>query len=448
MTVNGVLFRCLLAIIMLAPLPLGSNRPAAWSALVLAVGVLLVAWAAAAALGRATTPLPLRRFALVVTPYCLVLIWATIQTLPGILTLSHPLWNEVGVTAGPLSLDPAMTRTAIMRLAAYGGIFLLASQLGRERVRSREGLIALALTGVAYATYGLIAHLTGSERLLWMDKWAYEGDLTSTFVNRNSYASYAGMGMTCCLALFINGLRQTWKPQQTIRDKADLLLVSALPFLIGALIIGSALMLSHSRGGASSTVAAIITLMVALTMGKVVPIRKATFLTTILVVLVGAVIALSGELTFERFAQQGITDDTRTAIYTLTMNAIADSPWTGYGFGAFEPTFRLYRDGSLPQNFFIDMAHNTHLELAMELGIPATALLYFSFAAIATVLIRGLMQRRRDQVYPALGLSIMALLGLHGMVDFSAQMPAIAATFAFILGIAYAQSFNTIRHQS
>ena len=62
---------------------------------------------------------------------------------------------------------------------------------------------------------------------------------------------------------------------------------------------------------------------------------------------------------------------------------------------------------------------------------------------------RGLIVRRRDGIYPAAALGAATLLGAHGLVDFSAQMPAIAAMLAMILGIGYAQSWNTAdRHRN
>ena len=79
----------------------------------------------------------------------------------------------------------------------------------------------------------------------------------------------------------------------------------------------------------------------------------------------------------------------------------------------------------------------------MDLGVPAAALLGLSFAVIAGVCLRGLMVRRRDRLYPALAVASMVLLGAHGLVDFSVQIPAVAATFALLLGLGFAQSWNT-----
>ncbi|CCG41386.1 O-antigen ligase family protein [Magnetospirillum molischianum] len=449
---NTTIFRLLLGLVVLAPLPLGANRPASWSFAALAVGTLLLAWAALVAAGRANAPLSMSRLWPVAVPFALTLVWAALQTV----TVTpqywhHPLWNELATATAPLAaqsaitLDPAMSRTAIMRLACYGGIFWLAAQLGRERERARETARVLAVAGTIYACYGLAVYASGSETILWLDKDAYLGDLTSTFINRNAYGAYAGIGLLCCLALFVNALRHLWNSPGSLRDNADTIIVKALPFLAAAALICTALMLSHSRGAFLCSGLAILALLISLSIAKVVPPARSAAVAFVVLIVMSAIIIGNGELTFERFGNSQESNDERTAIYDLVFAAIGAAPWTGYGFGAFAPAFRSYVDTTLPLPEAVDMAHNVHLELVMDLGFPGAICLYLSLTAIIIVCLRALVLRRRDQVYPALALAVTALLGLHGMMDFSVQMPAIAMTYALILGVAFAQSFNTAK---
>ncbi|CAA7615411.1 conserved membrane hypothetical protein [Candidatus Terasakiella magnetica] len=452
LTANTLIFRLLLAVVVVAPLPLGANRPASWSLLALLVGGLLCTWAVLAGCGRATAPLSMRRLWPIALPFAAALIWAFIQTLAVTpLAWHHPLWAEAApalgvdapMTGGAVTLDPAMSRTAIMRLLCHGGVFWLAVQLGRERSRAHEAILALAWAGIAYAVYGLTVYVSGTETILWLDKWAYRGDLTATFVNRNAYGAYAGIGLLCCLALFVNALRHVWESAVGLRDHADTIVIRALPFLAGAALIGTALMLSHSRGAFICTGLAILALLAALSLGRVMPPAKALLIAAGIITIMTIIIISNGELTFERFGNSRESDEERTAIYRLALTAIGDAPWTGFGFGAFAPAFQTYLDTSLPLMQMVDMAHNVHLELAMDLGLAGITGLYLSFAAIVALCLRALVRRRRDQVYAALALAVTILLGLHGLVDFSVQIPAIAMTFALILGIAVAQCFNT-----
>ena len=55
----------------------------------------------------------------------------------------------------------------------------------------------------------------------------------------------------------------------------------------------------------------------------------------------------------------------------------------------------------------------------------------------------GLFRRRRDFIFPAVALGSTALIGTHNLVDYSIQMPAIAATWSAMLGVGYAQSWGS-----
>ncbi len=457
-TANMLLFRLLLAVVVLAPLPLASNRPWAWSLLAVVTGVLCGSWAVLVPLGAARAPMPFRRLWAVAVPFLMVLAWAFLQT-SGLLppSLWHSLWQGAGpvlegasggALSGMVSADPALTRAAILRMATYGAIFWLAVQLGRERVRAREGLVTVAVAGTVYALYGLIVYFSGNHTILWLEKWAYTDDLTATFVNRNAYGAYAAIGMMCCLALFMHALQPRRHGSRDggprAYELAETVLVRALPYLLAVVMLGTAMLLSHSRGALLSTGVAFGILMVMLTLGRIIRLRMALVL-GLLVLGIGLVmLSVSGDVTVQRLAEQ--TDEERTSAYALILRAIGDTPLTGTGLGAFEPTFHLYRDTSLSRPVVWDYAHNVPLELVLDLGIPAAVLYYLSLAVVAGVCIRGVVRRRRDQIYPAVALSVAALLAAHGMVDFSAQIPAVAATLALLLGLGYAQSWSTVEH--
>ncbi|WP_431860955.1 O-antigen ligase family protein [Azospirillum sp.] len=452
MSANTILFRLLLAATLLAPLPLGSNRPWAWSLLAVVVGALLLAWSVRMALGRAPAAVPFSRLWPVALPYGLVLAWAFLQTTTATASgLWHPMWGEALAAlgsragAGMITADPALTMTAVLRLACYAGIFWLSVQLGRDRGRAREAVVALCAAETVYALYGLIVHFVGWESILWLKKWAYLGDLTSTFVNRNAYGAYAGLGVVCCIGLFVNALRPSHAGGRRAYDMAEVVLLRALPYLACGLLIGTALLLSHSRGAFLSTALALGVLLLILAMGGVMRPRLAIPLTAA-VALVGLVaLSTSGDVTLSRLVEQTSEQHEagRANVYRLTLDAITDAPYTGMGLGAFLPAFRMYRDTTLSDPVVWDLAHNIPLELAMDLGIPATLLFGLPVLIVLAMCVRGVLRRRRDRIYPALAIAGSVLLGAHGLVDFSAQMPAIATTLALLLGLGYAQSWNT-----
>lgn len=446
LSANTLCFRLLLAIIVLAPLPLASNRPLPWTGLALATGLLLTLWTAAAALGRVTMGVQPGKLYMAALPYCLCLAWVLIQSLPGAPPdMANPLWAEAGRALGSqdgaglpgrITIDGGRTRTGLMLLLCYGAIFFLSAQLGRNR--SREAIVFLALTGVAYALYGLVLWMLGSETILWMDKWAYKGALTSTFVNRNAYAAYAGIGLICCMALAADAAAAVGG---RLRDRMERVMVKTLPWVVAGLVLGMALVLTQSRAGLLLTIAGLIVLGICLRVAGVLRGRMATAFMLVLLALLLLILFLGGNGTLGRLAETGLTDEARLLLYRTTFSAFLDAPMIGQGLGSFPAIFPIYRDAGLTMLERFDHAHSLHLELLMDLGVAGTLLLYLSVLVILGRCAAGLVRRRRSQIYPAVALAVTALLGLHGIVDFSLQMPAVAATYAFLLGLGFTQSF-------
>ena len=128
-------------------------------------------------------------------------------------------------------------------------------------------------------------------------------------------------------------------------------------------------------------------------------------------------------------------------VYALLEKSIVENSWLGVGYGSFEESFRLYRDETITGHY--DKAHNTYLENIFELGMLPALALFLAIILPALVCVRGVWVRRRDWLYPALGVAASVLVGAHALVDFSLQIPAVALTYALIMGAAVAQSIPT-----
>ena len=90
-----------------------------------------------------------------------------------------------------------------------------------------------------------------------------------------------------------------------------------------------------------------------------------------------------------------------------------------------------------------DKAHNTYLENIFELGLLQASALFIALFIMALICLRGVWARHRNWIYPAIGFSASLLVGTHALVDFSLQIPAVAYTYALIMGAAVAQSLPT-----
>jgi O-antigen ligase len=165
-------------------------------------------------------------------------------------------------------------------------------------------------------------------------------------------------------------------------------------------------------------------------------------LPAVLAVLIGF-FAISGDVVGKRLVRTFGATDLRFSIYDVTLDGISERPYLGMGAGTFEQVFAFIRPETFSHRGVIVRAHSTYLENALELGIPAAAALVLAVVLLALVCLRGVRRRRNDAYYPALGFAASVLVGLHSLVDFSLQIPAVSVTYAFVLGLACAQSWGS-----
>lgn len=126
-------------------------------------------------------------------------------------------------------------------------------------------------------------------------------------------------------------------------------------------------------------------------------------------------------------------------LWNAALRMIQNAPLLGLGLGTYENAYPMYSDTMLP--LIMDKAHNDYLELAAGWGLPAAILWWSALAWLAFLCVRGVFIRRHNRVFPMLAVGATILVAVHSIFDFSLQMPAIALTYATILGLGVAQSF-------
>jgi O-antigen ligase len=427
----GWLFWPFLLLVLSAPALLGANRPVAWSALALGMGVLLLAWAAASG-GAGAAPVPLRRLAPAALPLLLAAGWAALQTVPVPPVLRDSLWTEAAAALGQplsarISLAPEEAGTGIMRLITYGAVLLLGTQFGHSARRESAILWAVALAGGAYALYGLVVWADGNRTILWMAKWAYAESLTSTFVSRNSYATFAGVGLCATLALLARAV--------TKRTGASANAAAVLLSL--ALLITAALLLTGSRGGTGSAFLAAVAMAILGLCGAEALRPRLAFGGSALALLAAST-AVLGSGVIERLAPEATQEwGGRSGIWAGAAAAALDRPLGG-GLGAFADFFPAYRDLALGLEFgSIDKAHNLYLELSAELGLPVAAALVAGVGWLALRVTRASLSASPGAALAAAGASV--LVAVHSLLDFSLQIPGVTASFMLLLGAGLGQ---------
>ena len=447
-----ITFYIFLSVALLSPLPFASNRPWSWSLLSALIGVLLILEGITSKDRPEVSRQFLTRMAPGLVLMGIVVSWVLVQTMPGVpADLAHPLWLEaeelIGAAAeATISLDPVATKTSLMRLLAYGGVFWIAARFCRDPEIAAMVLKAFVIASSFYALYGLVVFFADLKMILWFEKWAYKDDLTSTFVNRNNYATFAGLGLIASVALTFDLIGKRLGNHLTDREMMRVIMESAfsqawLP-LVAILLTATALLLTHSRGGFLSTCLALFVLLVALTYAKLIPQKIGYALTSIVILGSAFAFTMSGDIVVKRLEGTTLESSLRDEVYGRVIGAIPSSPHLGTGYGTFQQTFMAYKTPELSFATW-DKAHNSYLELAMELGLPATAAIVALFLWLSGVFLHGLTRRRRRKVYAAIGLSATVLVAAHALVDFSLQIPGFTVCYALLMGVAWAQSWTT-----
>jgi O-antigen ligase len=435
--------------VLLAPLPFASNRPWSWSLLSSLIGILLILESIFNPVELHKHRIFIRRMAFGICIWFIVVMWSFIQQcslFPS--DWAHPLYREVQHLTGRevssiISLNADQTRESLMRFLAYGGVFWLGSRFCMRREFADNALSAFMIGVISYAIYGLLMYFSGIEKILWFEKWAYRGDLVSTFVNRNTFATFLGLGILCCLSLMMHW-RIAVSDHHVKRDALFFIPIVSNWRLMGALLIlmvlFTALLLTHSRAGFLSTVigAGVLILISRITEGG----KKQGFKYIILLVLGFGVYVfyISGDFLVSRIRNTFSGVLLRDDVYAQVLIAILENPIFGYGYGSFEYAFMAFKTPEISRLNW-NYAHNTYLELAFELGVPVIAAIIIFFAWLMFVYARGLKIRRRGRYFPMLGIGSCILVGVHSIFDFSLQIPGLTVSYALIAGMTWAQSW-------
>ena len=435
----------------LAPLPFGSNEPVAIALWCVVLGVALM-FAPVGPLRPGQLALA-GLAALVVAGYALVLHEQLAQH-PW-LAAPHPIWREAQAALG----EPLMPGVSIVRNQPWLElgrplVCMLAIAcgfvVGADAGRARQLMKVIAWSGAAYAAYGVLAYLFDPRHILWREKTAYIDLLTATFINRNTAGAYFGSCAVVWSLLLWEQVRGQMPPGPLDWRAVLARLSSAMPkkivvkFAVLFLCL-VAMFMTLSRG---AVVLSLLSLVVAFTMffRRYLP-RRAALVAALAgcgaVALV--LLQLMGGGVNARFDVQGLASGGRLSTYRATLRMIADHPWFGTGQGTFAWAFPAYRSSDISIWGVWDIAHNTLLEIAADMGVPIAALVVGAWIVIFAVLIRGVRIRRRDRILPIAAFAVGLLAVLHSLIDFSLQIPGYSIVVLALVGAGLAQSFSSDR---
>ena len=436
------LFAAYLALLVAAPIPLGSNRPWSWTVLELWVFVLAVWWLVGFVRGRHRVGTTFIKSwpALACGALWLGYVWFQLVPLPfEVLSTLSPeaaRWHEVAaaparVDAAPLTLDRHGTLQGALKSSAYLAFFGLSLLLLNRRERVRAAAFALVVSGFVQAMSGGLVALAGP-----LGESAH-----GSFANRNHYAAYlvtclsAGIGVL--IASLTGAVSRTWR--QFFRNLAALILSPRMLLRLALVVMVIALVLTRSRMG---NVSFFLSLLAVGAVGLALSRRATRSMVVLIASLVVIDVFIVGtyfgvERVLERVEQTRMDTEDRDEIASYALDLWRDYPIFGSGLGSFHAVIPGYW-GEFPDVPYTH-AHNDYLQFACEVGAIGAALLGAMLLMSLLVALRA-QQVRNDPLMRGISFgSMMGIIALmiHSAVEFSLQIPAIALTFMLVLALAW-----------
>lgn len=430
-----------LALLVWAPLPLGSNRPWAWALLAIWVLTLALCWLAGYIRGKCAYPTilgdtwPMLLCGLMWLGY----VWLQLIPLPveflEMLSPQAARWHIAAAApatpgAAPLTLDAHATLEAACKSTAYIAFFALSLILLQDRGRIRFAAYALIASGVLQALYGSLISLQSA------------GDVAAgTFANRNHYAAYLTMCLSVGIGVLIANLSneqgQSWG--RFFRNLIRWVISPKMALRLGLVVMVIALVLTRSRmGNISFFISLLVTGVIGLLLAK----RATKSMVILLVSLIAVDVFLVGtyfgtQRVIERIARTTMQAEDRGEQAAWTVDMWKDYPVFGSGLGSFPVVYPRYAGEKAWWTY--THAHNDYLEFGAETGVIGLSLLALMVLLSFAAALRA-QYLRRDPLMR--GLSFAAMMGIlalmiHSFVDFGLQIPAIALTFMLLLAFAW-----------
>ncbi|MEE9388266.1 MAG: O-antigen ligase family protein [Paracoccaceae bacterium] len=391
----------------MSPIPLASNHPVAW----MFWATILGWYAAVIHVSRpAYAPLTATPAGLVVLIGSLLSAFAVYQALPlpalrGGISVQSP----VGILVLPsLSIAPTATFLAAIRLTSYIIFFTLALKVPRLPGRA-EKVGSVILFGIAaHALFAILTLKFFNDTNFITDKSAFLGKATGTFINKNSFATFLGMGVILGLSLI------TGKPGQTTNRPTYSIHVY---WHIAIGIIAFALILTQSRMGIAATLVA-ATMVLQPRALQTLALCGAAFSA------LGIALLIFGLGVPESFFDVQASAETRIALYRQIFGMIADRPLTGFGLDSFSLAYELYHSPPVTAEFVWDRGHSIYLTLWVEYGVILGSAPIVAGIILARELRRLARQQSSPRAMARAGYAALVLCALHSLVDFSLEIQA------------------------
>jgi O-antigen ligase len=357
----------------------------------------------------------------------LFLVWAGQQFVSRQVTLSkNPLYLPAFLFFGLILAQVALRRSAYgyvteyeaLQYISYGMVLLIGAECVKEEEARKIFAHVMVVFGAGYAFFALVQELTANGKIFWLHSPQFHGSIYGSYVNHDHYAGLMEMLMPLPFVLSMGHL---------LRGGKRVLVAFC------AVLMASTIFLSGSRGGMLAFVLEMV-LFAALTLGKKRSPRIALGSMAVCVLVLAFLVFLGKGQVLGRLGD--LSPGARLDMTKDSLRMFFHRPVWGWGLGTFPTVYPSYR--SFYTNLFVNEAHNDYAQLLVETGLLGFALMLWFLICLYR---NGLPTSRRWEFKWDGAVSLAALLGctgilLHSFVDFNLQIPANAALFYVLCGLA------------
>ena len=341
-------------------------------------------------------------------------------------------------------------RQSLMRLIAYFLLFNGLTQVLTTRYRMGFAIAIVLILGCFEMLYGLAQTYSGSEYIWWFKKEAHRNHVTGTYLNRNHFAGFMGMGLVLATA-FAAGLARR---KRAIAGKIetrhknifssiklyvsrDHLTNRRILVLFSGVVMGIGLIFSGSRGGMIAASGSLL-LMGLLFLSRPGYRQKGYVLLALFVLIFIYVLHIRIDTPMDRFRYLKSSYELRNRWTMSTLEIGSNFPISGVGVGNFLYAYPRYQPAE-DQRFFFKHAHNDYAQFLAEAGIIGSALLLAGWIYYIYRIQRfWLLRRDPYAVYLGMApLGVITAIAIHSYSDFNLHIPANCLVLAAVMAIGY-----------
>jgi hypothetical protein len=350
-------------------------------------------------------------------------IWAG---LPG-----HAIYGMVAREVGssgwrPITLSPDLTLNAVTGLLPATALAMLGLMLDlRNRIRIAQLLVAIAC---ASALLGLV-QLAAGGNALHLFRTSSADSAVGLFANRNHQAVMMAIGLPLVAALASIRLGEAESAGKVLASAGA---IGAL-MLIGVAATGSRMGLVLGAVGLVS--AASIFFLCSERTAFGVPRRPggwAAFVAAALLVFVPIALFIQRSGVVGRLTSREAIEQTRLAALGPMLEAASSFMPFGSGMGTFDPVYQRFEPDALLSTIYLNQAHNEPVQLAIEGGLAALALLIVFLLWWLRTAARAVRPQQSAE-RRAMGIaatSVTLILILSSLVDYPLRTPLLSGVFA------------------